>query len=86
MTESVRIVYCKPCGYGRQAEAARSALAAALGCEVELVPGKGGVFEVFVDKRSVIRRSRDEFPTSAAIVRAVADALAAQKSTFKMSK
>lgn len=75
MAEPIRIVYCKPCGYARQATEAQVALRASLGREAELVAGKGGVFEVFVGARSVARRSRTGFPSSAAIVQAVAAAL-----------
>lgn len=77
MPEPIRIVYCKPCGYVRQADEANRALRAALGHEAELVPGKGGVFEVFVGERSVARRTRAGFPAPAQIVQAVAHALAA---------
>lgn len=78
MAEPVRIVYCKPCGYARQANEAATALQSALGLRAELVPGKGGVFEVFVGQRSVIKRNRAQFPTAAAVVQAVAAATGAQ--------
>jgi selenoprotein W-related protein len=71
----VSIVYCQPCGYLKRAQDAAAALQAQLDVAPELVPGTGGIFEVRVDDRVVIQRSREGFPDEAQIVAAVSTAL-----------
>ena len=43
---NVSIVYCKPCGYEKRATDTAAALRARLKLDVNLIPGKGGIFEV----------------------------------------
>lgn len=68
---NVKIEYCLPCGYGKRADAAAAALEEQLGVPVELVPGKGGVFRVYVNEEEVISRAKGYFPSPAEIVAAV---------------
>lgn len=46
-----------------------------LGSEVELIKGRGGIFDVRVDGRSVAKKTLDGFPTEEEIVAAVRAAL-----------
>jgi len=72
--ESVSIVYCKPCGYLKRAADAAAALEKKFGVTAELVPGKGGIFEVRVGDKVVAKRVQGHFPDTAEIVAAVAAA------------
>lgn len=74
-TATISIVYCKPCGYLRHAEAAALRLENELGVAAELVPGKGGIFEVRVDGDVVAKRMKGHFPDADQIVAAVGAAL-----------
>lgn len=56
-----------------------AALKKALGLEVSLLKGDGGVFEVAVDGKVVASRQRFAFPTEQEIVSAVQGALAQQQ-------
>ncbi|HXF88475.1 MAG TPA: Rdx family protein [Xanthobacteraceae bacterium] len=76
--KNVSIVYCKPCGYFRRATDAAAALEKKLGIVATLVPGKGGIFEVRVDDKVVIKRGQDHFPDTNEIVAAVAAAAQAR--------
>lgn len=71
----VSIVYCKPCGYEKRAVAAADALQKELKLAANLVPGKGGIFEVRVDDKVVAKRSMGHFPDEPEIVKAVSAAL-----------
>jgi selenoprotein W-related protein len=70
----VSIVYCKPCGYEKRAADAATELRKRFALTADLVPGKGGVFEVKVGDKVVARRQPGHFPDTAEIVRAVASA------------
>lgn len=70
---NVEIEYCAPCGYRKRADAAAAALAEQLGLCAELVPGKGGVFRVYVNGKEVIARTKGHFPSPEEIVAAVAN-------------
>ncbi len=72
---NVSIVYCKPCGYLRHAEAAAQRLKEELGVAAELVPGKGGIFEVRVGDDVVAKRVKGHFPDADQIAAAVGKAL-----------
>lgn len=67
----VTIIYCRPCGYEKHAREAAAALRRQLALEPELVPGKGGVFQVKLGERIVASRSKGHFPGSDEIVAAV---------------
>jgi selenoprotein W-related protein len=67
----VTIIYCRPCGYEKLAKAAAAALRQQLGLESDLVPGKGGVFQVKLGDRIVASRSKGYFPDGDGIVAAV---------------
>jgi selenoprotein W-related protein len=67
----VSIVYCKPCGYALRAQDAATQLQKKLGVSVSLVAGKGGIFEVRVRDKVVAKRTRTQFPDTAAIMAAV---------------
>lgn len=69
--KDVSIVYCKPCGYLKQAEAAAAAIKKELGYRVSLEAGRGGIFEVRVGDRVVAKRVRGHFPDAAEIVRSL---------------
>lgn len=53
-----------------------AALHDALGVEVELIKGRGGIFEVAVDGSVVARKGLAGFPAEEQIVAAVREALA----------
>jgi len=72
---AIQITYCKPCGYRARAQRVADALRDQLGVQVELVAGKGGIFEIAVDGKMVARRRRDGFPSEDEIVAAVGGAL-----------
>lgn len=55
---NVRIKYCAPCGYRKLADAAATALKEQLGLLAELMPGKGGVFRVYVNGDEIIARAK----------------------------
>lgn len=71
----VSIIYCKPCGYLKRAEAAATVIQKELDVPVSLLPGAGGIFEVCVDEEIVAKRIRGHFPETHEIVHAVATAL-----------
>ena len=52
-----------------------AALREALGVEVELIKGSGGIFEVAVDGEVVARKGLSGFPTEQQVVEAVRGAL-----------
>ncbi|WP_375785513.1 SelT/SelW/SelH family protein [Bradyrhizobium sp. Pha-3] len=70
------IIYCRPCGYEKRAREAAALLRERLGLDPELVPGKGGVFEIKLDGKVIARRAKRHFPDAAEIVTAVAAARA----------
>jgi selenoprotein W-related protein len=72
---TIKITYCKPCGYATRAQRVAAALSTALGLEAELVAGKGGIFEVTVDGKAVAKKARSGLPTEQDIVAAVAAAV-----------
>jgi len=55
--KQVSIVYCKPCGYLKRAEAAAGAVKEKFGVSVSLTPGTGGIFEVRIGANG---RSREK--------------------------
>ena len=61
---NVSIVYCKPCGYEKRATDTAAALRARLKLDVNLIPGKGGIFEVRVGDQVVASERRDTSPTT----------------------
>ncbi|HZP87748.1 MAG TPA: SelT/SelW/SelH family protein [Burkholderiales bacterium] len=71
----IKITYCKPCGYAARAQRLAAALDAKLGLEAELVAGTGGIFEVSVDDKVVVKRARTGFPTEEDVLTAVAAAV-----------
>ncbi len=68
MEKPVTITYCVPCGYVKRANAAAEALQEKLGITPELIPGKGGIFQVQVDSEVVAKRTLDHFPDTDEIV------------------
>ncbi|MGY3486863.1 selenoprotein W-related protein [Bradyrhizobium sp. USDA 4011] len=70
------IIYCRPCGYEKRAREAAALLRERLGLDAELVPGKGGVFEVRLDGKVIAKRAKGHFPDAAEIVSAVTTARA----------
>jgi selenoprotein W-related protein len=68
------ITYCRPCGYEKRAREAAALLRERLGLDAELVPGKGGIFEVKLDGKVIASRVKGHFPDAAEIVAAVAAA------------
>ncbi|MFB6158621.1 MAG: Rdx family protein [Candidatus Nanohalobium sp.] len=50
---TVTIEYCEPCGLKQPAEEVKQELRENLELEVELEPGDGGVFRVYVDGEEV---------------------------------
>ena len=68
---NIQIEYCTPCGYGKRADAVAAALQERFGVAADLVPGKGGVFRVYVNGKEVIARTRGYFPSPEEIVAAV---------------
>ena len=70
----VTIIYCRPCGYEKRAREAAAALRQHLALESDLVPGKGGIFQIRLGDRIVASRSKGHFPGADEIVAAVAAA------------
>lgn len=68
----VTIIYCRPYGYEKRAKDVAAALRRQLALESELVPGKGGIFQVKLGDRS--SRSKGHFPGADEVVAAVAAA------------
>jgi selenoprotein W-related protein len=75
----VSIVYCKPCGYADRAAKAAAAIQKRLKLAATLIPGKGGIFEVRVNDKPVVKRAKGYFPDAADIVAAVSAALTAER-------
>lgn len=75
MSKTVTITYCVPCGYIKRASAAAELLQEKLGVTSELIPGKGGIFQVHVGGELVAQRTRDHFPDTEEIVGVVDSAL-----------
>ncbi len=71
MSQTITITYCVPCGYERRARDAATALKDELGVDTELIPGKGGIFQVALGETILTKRTRDHFPNTAEIVEAV---------------
>jgi selenoprotein W-related protein len=67
----VTIIYCRPCGYEKRARDAAASLRKELGLEANLVPGKGGIFQVKLGETIVASRSKGHFPGTDEIVAAV---------------
>ncbi|TFV77006.1 SelT/SelW/SelH family protein [Bradyrhizobium frederickii] len=67
----VTIIYCRPCGYEKRAKEVAAALRRQLGLDADLVPGKGGIFQVKLGDRIVASRSKGHFPDGDDIVAAV---------------
>ena len=76
MTTDVSITYCRPCGHEKRAKDAAALLHERLGLDAELVPGKGGIFQVTLGGKVVARRAKGHFPDAGEIVAAVAAARA----------
>lgn len=70
-TMNITITYCKPCGYLKRAEQTASLLNEKLNMNSTLIPGKGGIFEVAVEGKTVSKRTRSGFPTEDEIIEAV---------------
>ena len=71
MSSYVTIIYCRPCGYEKRAREAAAAVQNQCKLEPALVPGRGGIFEVKVNNRTVAKRAKGHFPSSEEIVAAV---------------
>lgn len=71
----VVITYCKPCGYLKRAQTTAAALSEKVGVEPELVPGKGGIFQIAVGGEIVAKRTQAGFPKDDEVVAAVQRAL-----------
>ena len=67
----VTIIYCRPCGYEKHAQAAATALRRHLALEASLVAGKGGIFQIKVGDKVVASRSKGHFPDTGEIIAAV---------------
>lgn len=80
MKHDIVITYCKPCGYEDRARRAAALIRERSGLTSELVPGKGGIFEVAVAGKLVAKRTKLHFPSDAEIADAVEKALGAGKS------
>ncbi len=60
---SVKIVYCKPCGYLPEAQALEKYLKPLKDVSIELHEGKLGVFEVYVDGKLIFSKEEERrFP------------------------
>jgi selenoprotein W-related protein len=68
------IIYCRPCGYEKRAKDVAAALREQLALDATLVPGTGGVFEVKLGDKTVIKRAKGYFPGPDDVVAAVAAA------------
>lgn len=73
--DGITITYCKPSGYAASAVNAAAALRKQLGLDAELIAARGGIFEVAIDGKIVVKKSRNGFPDERDIVGAVAAAM-----------
>ena len=71
----VSIIYCKPCGYEKRAADTAAALRTQLKLDANLIPGRGGIFEVRVGDQVVAKREHGHFPDNQEVVAAVSSAL-----------
>lgn len=67
----ITITYCKPCGYEKRALELADALRHSHGMVVNLVAGKGGVFQVSVGDRVIAKRLKTGFPSAQDVVATV---------------
>ncbi|BCS92721.1 hypothetical protein L3N51_00614 [Metallosphaera sp. J1] len=72
---TVKIVYCRPCGYlDRALEASREVLSYFDDVKVELEQGKNGIFDVYVDGELKLSRYQlKRFPEVEEILKEVAN-------------
>jgi len=68
----ITITYCKPCGYVTRAARIQHVLHERLGLESELIPGKGGIFEVKWGDEVIAKKAARHFPDEEEVVNAVA--------------
>jgi selenoprotein W-related protein len=62
----ITIEFCDPCGYRPRAQQAAAWLKENAGAEVELVKGRGGVFEITVDGAlQFSKKATGRFPSEA---------------------
>ena len=73
--KDVVITYCKPCGYLKRAQTTAAAINEKLGVDAELVPGKGGIFQIAVGGQVVAKRTSAGFPKEDDVVAALQKAL-----------
>jgi len=69
--KEIVITYCKPCGYLKRAEQAASIINDRFKIKAELIPGKGGIFEITVGGKVVSKKLRTGFPSEEEILAAV---------------
>ncbi len=72
--KTVRIVYCRPCGYMERAlDLARDILAYFEDVKVELEQGKNGVFDVYLNDAKIFSRYEERrFPENEEILKKIA--------------
>jgi selenoprotein W-related protein len=71
----VKVVFCKPCGFQNRALDLASEILNRFGLDgvsVTLVPGKNGIFDVYVDNEMVFSRYKEKrFPEHQEIIEQV---------------
>lgn len=70
---TVKIVYCRPCGYlDRALELARDLLQYFENIKVEIEQGKNGIFDVYLDEELIFSRYKEKrFPEYIEILKIV---------------
>lgn len=65
------INYCRSCGYIKQATKAAELIKKELGVDAQLIPGKGGIFNIAVNGKIVAKKTRAGFPEDDEIIQTV---------------
>lgn len=70
---TVRIVYCRPCGYlDRALDLTKDILSYFEGVKVTLEQGKGGIFDVYLDEELIFSRFKEKrFPENNEILKEI---------------
>jgi selenoprotein W-related protein len=72
--KSVKIVYCRPCGYlNRALDLAKDILSYFEDAKVELEQGKNGIFDIYLDGNRIFSRYEEKrFPENEEILKKIA--------------
>lgn len=67
---TVKIVYCKPCGYLPRATEMKVEIEKTLKLKVELEPGENGIYDVYNDDKLIFSKHKQlRFPVTEEIIK-----------------